>query len=125
LRTNASAAALALFFCSWCAPGIASSGLDALCDEAGFSIPENDVPVKASLASHTDEAIDDPLKQESARLSALGAANAEHSEDTFDEAEETPEQLQSSDAPTVTTRLPGVSDSASSGFRRQMLRTDI
>ena len=124
-RTNGPAAASALLLAAWCAPSIASTGLDRLCDKTDFPILEANVPLKPSLSSHTEDAIDDPIGQDSAQLTALGAASAEHSGDKFDETEDTAEQMQSSEMPAVTTRLPGVSDTAVSGFRRQMLRTDI
>lgn len=125
LRTKSSAVALALLFCGWCATSTASNGLDAICGDAEFSLVEATVPLKPSLSSHTEDAIDGSLDQDSAQLAALGAASAEQSGDKFDDTEDATEQLQSNETPAVTTRLPGVSDTAISGFRRQMLRTDI
>jgi hypothetical protein len=124
-RINASAAASVLLLATWCAPSIASNGLDRLCDKTESPLIESNVPFKPSLSSHTEDTIDEPIGQDSPQLTALGAASAEQSGNKFDEAEDTTEQMQSSETPAVTTRLPGVSDTAASGFRRQMLRTDI
>jgi hypothetical protein len=115
---------LAMLLTAWCAPSVASNGLDTNCED-GILFEQVSMPAAPSLASHTEDAVDDPTQEDSAQLSALRAAGAEHSGDKVDETENSAEQLQSNETPAVTTQLPGVSDTAISRFRRQMLRTDI
>lgn len=114
-------AAAAVVLGAWCVPVLASSGIEILCPDNESTLDST----AASLVAHTESALQNVLDDDAVSVSAL----AETSADTIDEAdqrepaEEPAEPSVSS--PTVTTRLPGVSESALPSFRRQMHRTDI
>ncbi|NIV19009.1 MAG: hypothetical protein GWN47_11665 [Woeseiaceae bacterium] len=96
--------ALLVVFAAWSLPAHAASGVVVECEESD----------KITALVHT--------------ASQTVAEVTEIKESTDDADKENAAENVANDkepSPTVTTRLPGVSDSALPGFRRQMLRTDI
>ena len=97
---KATGIALAVVLGAWSIPVLAATGISTDCPEAD-TLPTLVATTSATIAADTEEA-------------------DEKSEAAEDKAAE-----EATPAKTVTTRMPGVSDSILPSFRRQMLRTDI
>ena len=127
VRTGAMATAAVLVFGAWCAPAIGSSGIDIHCPHAESALDNPLSAVNPDLASQNESALHDILEDTAvATLPALADTTSDAGIDDVDEAESADQPTRRSAAtPTVTTRLPGVSESSLPSFRRHMHRTDI
>lgn len=96
--------ALLVILGAWSLPAVAASGVVVECEE-----------------TDTIAALVQTATQTVAEVSEIKKGDEDTVEtDAVEDVADDNEPL-----PTVTTRLPGVSDSVLPGFRRQMLRTDI
>jgi len=112
----------------WCAPAIASSGVEVQCPEADnerqLTVAEIAAPsLTIEVAEHgvdSSAAIDDEIDEPKAL--APVPMPAEYDDDSVGDKESSPPRIES--LPTAT-RLPGVAESDLPRLRRQMFRTDI
>ena len=126
-RIGATAAVATLLLGTWCAPAIGSSGIDIDCPESKSALASPLAAVRPALTSHNESALRDVL--ENTNLATLPALTDASNESVIEKVNETDslEKPSTSHAstPGITTRPPGVPESALPSFRRQMHRTDI
>ncbi len=127
VKLRATGFAVALLLGAWCVPVLASSGVTIRCDQSEKSLPEADIQTSAPLlAARTESSLNIILEDDNGKAAALADTNSDtlgEQLDAGDTVEET--AIQGSETSTITTRLPGVSESTLPSFRQQMLRTDI
>jgi hypothetical protein len=123
-RTGAVAAATVLVLAAWCAPAVASSGIDIHCPQSESALDNPLSSVSPDLASHSESALQDILDDTTvATLPALAEAIGDAGIDEAESAEEP--ATRTAETPPMTTRLPGAPESSLPSFRRHMHRTDI
>lgn len=118
-------AAVAIILGAWCLPALASSGIEILCPDTKSVLDDPLDAAVTSLAAHTESALEDILDDDAIAVPTLAETSANNVKDAGD-TESADEPAESGiSAPTVTTRLPSVSETTLPSFRRQMHRTDI
>lgn len=100
--------AAVLAFGAWCGPAFASADVQAPSPEP---------------TAHTETSLHEILRDDEKTSPAIRALESATRQADEDETEDL--TILKSDAPRMTTRLPGVSTSNSPRFRRHMYRTDI
>lgn len=125
-RLNVAAAVAVLVLGAWCAPALASSGVDIRCPESESALDTPLVSVSPSLAAHQDSAIEEILDHEPISMPTLAETATESDIETLGDTDAVREETTpTARTPAIITRLPGVPESSLPSFRRQMHRTDI
>jgi len=118
--------AAALIVGAWCAPVLASSGIEIHCPDKEAPHKSALVSAETSLTAHAESTVRRIPDDNVLTMPTLAETSVE-SVEVSDESE----SLEMSSAaspvrpPAITTRLPGVPDTSLPSFRRQMHRTDI
>ena len=82
-RLNVAAAVAVLVLGAWCAPALASSGVDIRCPESESALDTPLVSVSPSLAAHQDSAIEEILDHEPISMPTLAETATESDIETL------------------------------------------